>query len=335
MQQGRDRGLRSRRREPLPLREDRGGRRGPLRGHRDDRRRRPGDDPRRGQEPQARGRRRGPVRLRRGARGDPRDRRHAASPTRERLAARAFSRTAAYDAAIAGYFAARRPRALHVPGEPRLRLRPRRGAALRREPAPAGRALRRSPRRRRTRSSASRCSRARSSRSTTSSTSTRPSPSRATSRARRRVIVKHNNPCGAGIGDTISEAFGRAFACDPLAAFGGIIAIRGQVDGALASLVLQHFVEVVAADDFTRRGPLLLREEAEHPAAEAPRLAPPRAGPRLEAHRGRPAPAGRGRRARARPRPGRSSRSASPRPSSGRPASSPGRSCAASSRTRS
>ena len=66
------------------------------------------------------------------------------------------------------------------------------------------------------------------------------------------VIVKHNNPCGAAIGDTITEAFGRAFACDPLAAFGGIIAIRGRVDGALASLVLQHFVEVVAADDFTQ-----------------------------------------------------------------------------------
>jgi phosphoribosylaminoimidazolecarboxamide formyltransferase/IMP cyclohydrolase len=66
------------------------------------------------------------------------------------------------------------------------------------------------------------------------------------------VIVKHNNPCGAAVGDTVLEAFGRAFACDPLAAFGGIIAIRGRVDGALASLVLQHFVEVVAADEFTQ-----------------------------------------------------------------------------------
>ena len=66
------------------------------------------------------------------------------------------------------------------------------------------------------------------------------------------VIVKHNNPCGAAIGDTLVEAFGRAFASDPLAAFGGIIAIRGVVDGAIAALVLQHFVEVVAADDFTR-----------------------------------------------------------------------------------
>ena len=66
------------------------------------------------------------------------------------------------------------------------------------------------------------------------------------------VIVKHNNPCGVAIGETITEAFGRAFACDPLAAFGGIIAIRGCVDGVLASLVLQHFVEAVAADDYTQ-----------------------------------------------------------------------------------
>lgn len=66
------------------------------------------------------------------------------------------------------------------------------------------------------------------------------------------VIVKHSNPCGAAVGDTVLEAFGRAFACDPLAAFGGIIAIRGRVDGALASLVLQHFVEVVAADEFAQ-----------------------------------------------------------------------------------
>src|SRR5262249_14258590 len=65
------------------------------------------------------------------------------------------------------------------------------------------------------------------------------------------VIVKHNNPCGTAVGETLVEAFGRAFACDPLAAFGGIIALRGPVDGAVASPVLQHFVEVVAAGDFT------------------------------------------------------------------------------------
>ena len=85
------------------------------------------------------------------------------------------------------------------------------------------------------------------------------------------VIVKHNNPCGAGVGDTITEAFGRAFACDPLAAFGGIIAIRGRVDGALASLVLQHFVEVVAADDFTEEAiAFFSKKPPSGPASNAP-----------------------------------------------------------------
>jgi phosphoribosylaminoimidazolecarboxamide formyltransferase/IMP cyclohydrolase len=78
------------------------------------------------------------------------------------------------------------------------------------------------------------------------------------------VIVKHNNPCGAAVGDNPLEAFGRAFACDPLAAFGGIIAIRGTVDGAVAALVLQHFVEAVVADDFT--------EEAKAAFAKKPNI---------------------------------------------------------------
>lgn len=65
------------------------------------------------------------------------------------------------------------------------------------------------------------------------------------------VIMKHNNPCGVGVGDSLLEAFGRAYACDPLAAFGGIIALRGTVDASVAQLILQHFVEVVLADGFT------------------------------------------------------------------------------------
>ena len=61
------------------------------------------------------------------------------------------------------------------------------------------------------------------------------------------VIVKHNNPCG-GDRHTITEAFGRAFARDPLAR-SAASSPSGVADGAPASLVLQHFVEVVAADD--------------------------------------------------------------------------------------
>ena len=92
------------------------------------------------------------------------------------------------------------------------------------------------------------------------------------------VIVKHNNPCGAAIGETISEAFGRAFACDPLAAFGGIIAIRGTVDGALASLVLQHFVEVVAADDFTEEALSLFAKKPNIRLLRVPVSRPPVTG---------------------------------------------------------
>ncbi len=170
--------------------------------------------------------------------------------TRERLAARAFSRTAAYDAAIAGYFAASVHEAYDFPenlvfsfdrvGALRYGENPHQRAALyafRSAPPDAlvrfdmlqGKEL---------------------------SFNNLLDLDSAVSLARdfdgtAAVIVKHNNPCGVGIGETISEAFGRAFACDPLAAFGGIIAIRGKVDGALASLVLQHFVEVVAADEFS------------------------------------------------------------------------------------
>jgi phosphoribosylaminoimidazolecarboxamide formyltransferase/IMP cyclohydrolase len=75
------------------------------------------------------------------------------------------------------------------------------------------------------------------------------------------VIVKHNNPCGVAAGDNVLEAFGRAFACDPLAAFGGIIALRGAADGPVASLVLQHFVEAVVADDFTEEARELFKRK--------------------------------------------------------------------------
>ena len=40
------------------------------------------------------------------------------------------------------------------------------------------------------------------------------------------VIIKHNNPCGVAVGRTAIEAYERAFACDPLSAFGGIIAVN-------------------------------------------------------------------------------------------------------------
>ncbi|EHN09112.1 IMP cyclohydrolase [Patulibacter medicamentivorans] len=64
------------------------------------------------------------------------------------------------------------------------------------------------------------------------------------------VIVKHNNPCGAAIGDDVGQAYARAFACDPISAFGGIIALTRPVDVAAAEALSQQFVEVLFAPSY-------------------------------------------------------------------------------------
>ncbi len=64
------------------------------------------------------------------------------------------------------------------------------------------------------------------------------------------VIVKHNNPCGAAIAATIGEAYDNALACDPLSAYGGVIALNRPVDRALAERLNENFVEVLVAPDF-------------------------------------------------------------------------------------
>jgi phosphoribosylaminoimidazolecarboxamide formyltransferase/IMP cyclohydrolase len=64
------------------------------------------------------------------------------------------------------------------------------------------------------------------------------------------VIVKHNNPCGAAVAATPLEAYQRAFACDPLSAFGGIIAINRRVNARLAEALSQQFIEVLIAPGY-------------------------------------------------------------------------------------
>ena len=63
------------------------------------------------------------------------------------------------------------------------------------------------------------------------------------------VVVKHTNPAGAAMGSSVVEAFEKAWDGDPLAAFGGVVAINGPLDAATASLVSDRFVEVVIAGD--------------------------------------------------------------------------------------
>ncbi len=64
------------------------------------------------------------------------------------------------------------------------------------------------------------------------------------------VIVKHNNPCGVGCGDDPTSAFERALACDPVSAFGGIVALNRPADGAFAEAAAKLFLEVVVAPEF-------------------------------------------------------------------------------------
>ena len=61
------------------------------------------------------------------------------------------------------------------------------------------------------------------------------------------AIIKHANPCGVAQGATLAEAYQMALRCDPVSAFGGIIAVNRPLDAATASLVAELFAEVVIA----------------------------------------------------------------------------------------
>lgn len=65
------------------------------------------------------------------------------------------------------------------------------------------------------------------------------------------VIVKHNNPCGASLGDTVTQAYQKARETDPVSAFGGVVAVNKAVDGSLAAEMAKIFLEVVIAPQFT------------------------------------------------------------------------------------
>jgi phosphoribosylaminoimidazolecarboxamide formyltransferase / IMP cyclohydrolase len=61
------------------------------------------------------------------------------------------------------------------------------------------------------------------------------------------AIIKHANPCGAAIGSSLAEAWGKALACDPVSAFGGIVALNRPLDGTVAEEMAKLFLEVIIA----------------------------------------------------------------------------------------
>jgi phosphoribosylaminoimidazolecarboxamide formyltransferase/IMP cyclohydrolase len=74
------------------------------------------------------------------------------------------------------------------------------------------------------------------------------------------VIVKHNNPCGAAVGRTGLDAYERAFAADPVSAFGGIVVVNRPIDLEFAEKLVEQFVEVLFAPGFDDAALELLTE---------------------------------------------------------------------------
>ncbi|MEZ5332761.1 MAG: bifunctional phosphoribosylaminoimidazolecarboxamide formyltransferase/IMP cyclohydrolase [Thermoanaerobaculia bacterium] len=84
------------------------------------------------------------------------------------------------------------------------------------------------------------------------------------------AIIKHNNPCGVGRGANLVEAYERALACDPVSAFGSVIAVNQPIDAGLAEAMADLFVEVVTAPSFSEEALAHFSAKANLRLLEAP-----------------------------------------------------------------
>jgi phosphoribosylaminoimidazolecarboxamide formyltransferase/IMP cyclohydrolase len=64
------------------------------------------------------------------------------------------------------------------------------------------------------------------------------------------AIIKHSNPCGIALGADIADAYAKALACDPLSAYGGVVAANGTVTAAMAHRMTESSADVVIAPDY-------------------------------------------------------------------------------------
>jgi phosphoribosylaminoimidazolecarboxamide formyltransferase/IMP cyclohydrolase len=92
------------------------------------------------------------------------------------------------------------------------------------------------------------------------------------------AIVKHNNPCGCALGRDATAAYERAFACDPVSAFGGVIALNRPVDLACAQAISAQFVEVLLAPSFEPEALELLTQKKNVRLLELPDWPEPAGG---------------------------------------------------------
>ncbi|ASW44458.1 MAG: bifunctional phosphoribosylaminoimidazolecarboxamide formyltransferase/IMP cyclohydrolase [Clostridiales bacterium] len=75
------------------------------------------------------------------------------------------------------------------------------------------------------------------------------------------VAVKHTNPCGIGSGKNLIEAYKKAYECDKVSIFGGIIAVNREIDADVAEMINSIFIEVVMAPSFTEEALKILTQK--------------------------------------------------------------------------
>ncbi len=75
------------------------------------------------------------------------------------------------------------------------------------------------------------------------------------------AIIKHANPCGVALGETQAEAYRKAFACDPLSAYGGIVALNRALDAEAAREIVKIFTEVIIAPDASDEAKAIVAEK--------------------------------------------------------------------------
>jgi len=66
------------------------------------------------------------------------------------------------------------------------------------------------------------------------------------------AIMKHGNPCGVASAGDLAEAYGKAHACDPVSAYGGVVGLNREVDGETAERIASTFIEAVVAPGYSR-----------------------------------------------------------------------------------
>jgi phosphoribosylaminoimidazolecarboxamide formyltransferase/IMP cyclohydrolase len=75
------------------------------------------------------------------------------------------------------------------------------------------------------------------------------------------VAVKHMNPCGIGVGETLFEAYSRAYEADPVSIFGGIVAVNREIDAEVAQKLKEIFLEIIIAPSFSQEALDLLTKK--------------------------------------------------------------------------